>query len=74
MAQIGAVQTNLLQTNSNNLEVTIENLTKTESYIRDTDMASEMTAYTSSQILAQAGVSMLSQANSNAQNVLSLLR
>ncbi len=72
-AQIGALQTNMLDTNSNNLEVAIENLTLTESNIRDTDMASEMTKFTSSQILAQAGVSMLSQANSQAQNVLSLL-
>ncbi|MCC8167343.1 MAG: hypothetical protein LIQ31_14685 [Planctomycetes bacterium] len=72
-AQIGALQTNMLDTNSNNLEVAIENLTLTESNIRDTDMASEMTQFTSSQILAQAGVSMLSQANSQAQNVLSLL-
>ena len=73
-AQIGAVQANMLQTNENNLRVAIENITKTESTIRDTDMASEMTEFTKNQILSQAGVSMLSQANAQAQNVLALLQ
>jgi flagellin len=73
-ATIGAVQANMLQTNENNLRVAIENITKTESNIRDTDMASEMTEFTRDQILANAGVSMLTQANSQAQNVLQLLR
>jgi flagellin len=73
-AQIGAVQSNMLQTNENNLQVAIENITKTESNIRDTDMASEMTEYTTQQVLASAGISMLTQANTNAQNVLTLLR
>ncbi len=45
-AQIGAVQSNMLQTNENNLRVAVENITKTESAIRDTDMASEMTEFT----------------------------
>jgi flagellin-like hook-associated protein FlgL len=73
-ATIGAVQSNMLQTNENNLRVAIEHITKTESNIRDTDMASEMTEFTKNQILANAGVSMLTQANSQAQNVLQLLR
>ncbi len=72
-AQIGAVQANMLQTNENNLRVAIENITKTESNIRDTDMASEMTEFTKDQILTNAGVSMLGQANSQAQSVLALL-
>ena len=73
-AQIGAVQANMLQSNENNLRVAIENITKTESDIRDTDMASEMTEFTKNQVLASAGVSMLTQANTQAQNVLQLLR
>ncbi|MCC8191307.1 MAG: flagellin, partial [Planctomycetes bacterium] len=73
-AQIGALQANLLQTNANNLEVAIENITNTESAIRDTDMATEMTNYTAAQVLQNAGISMLAQANSQAQSVLSLLQ
>jgi flagellin-like hook-associated protein FlgL len=73
-ATIGAVQANMLQTNENNLRVAIENITKTESNIRDTDMASEMTEFTKSQVLAQAGISMVSQANAQSQSVLSLLQ
>ena len=52
----------------------VENLSASESRIRDTDMAEEMVSFTRSQILTQAGTSMLSQANQSAQNVLSLLR
>ena len=55
------------------MEVTSENITKTESYIRDTDMATESTEYTKNQILVQAGTSMLAQANTRPQNVISLL-
>ncbi|MFG2040142.1 flagellin [Dactylosporangium sp. NPDC048998] len=58
----------------NNLNVAVENLSASESRIRDTDMAQEMVAYTRSQILTQAGASMLAQANQSPQNVLSLLR
>ncbi|NIZ93479.1 flagellin, partial [Kineococcus rubinsiae] len=58
----------------NNINVTVENLTASESAIRDTDMASEMTKFTRSQILSQAGTAMLAQANQSQQNVLSLLR
>ncbi len=72
-AQIGAVQANMLTTNENNLRVAIENITKTESAIRDTDMASEMTEFTRNQILSNAGINMVAQANSMSQNVLALM-
>jgi len=72
-ATIGALQ-NRFEHTINNLSVSIENLTASESQIRDTDMAAEMTKFTKNQILTQAGTSMLSQANSASQNVLSLLR
>ncbi len=73
-ATIGAVQANMLQTNENNLRVAIENITKTESDIRDTDMAAQMTEFTKYQVLSNAGVSMLGQANAQAQSVLQLLQ
>ena len=57
-----------------NLSVTKENLSASESRIADTDMASEMTNFSKQQILMQAGTSMLAQANSAPQSVLSLLR
>ena len=58
----------------NNLNVAVENLSASESRIRDTDMAEEMMQFTRSQILQQAGTSMLAQANQVPQTVLSLLR
>jgi flagellin len=72
-AKLGATQ-NRLEHKINNLNVTVENLSASESRIRDTDMASEMVSFTRSQILSQAGTSMLSQANQSSQGVLSLLR
>ncbi|QLG38200.1 flagellin [Paenibacillus sp. E222] len=72
-AKIGAVQ-NRLEYTSNNLGTTIENLTASESRIRDTDMAKEMVTLSKNNILLQASQSMLSQANSAPQGVLSLLR
>ena len=69
----GAVQNRLEHTVSN-LGVAVENLSASESRIRDTDMASEMVNYTKAQILSQAGTAMLAQANQAPQNVLSLLR
>jgi flagellin len=57
-----------------NLQVTIENFSASESVIRDVDMAAEMTSFTKSQILEQAGVAMLAQANSSSQNILSLFK
>ncbi|MBK9102150.1 MAG: flagellin [Austwickia sp.] len=71
-AALGALQNRLSHT-IKNLSVAAENLTASESLIRDTDMAKEMTAFTGSQILQQAGVSMLGQANQSAQSVLKLL-
>jgi flagellin len=72
-ASLGAYQ-NRFDHTINNLNVAVENLSASESRIRDTDMAQEMVSYTRNQILTQAGTSMLSQANQSAQNVLSLLR
>ncbi|MDH4309196.1 MAG: flagellin [Acidimicrobiia bacterium] len=72
-SQLGATQ-NRLEHTVNNLSVALENLTASESRIRDTDMAMEMANFTRHQILGQAGVSMLAQANTLPQNVLSLLR
>jgi flagellin len=72
-ATLGAYQ-NRFEHTINNLNVSVENLSASESRIRDTDMAQEMVAFTRSQILTQAGTSMLSQANQASQNVLSLLR
>ena len=70
---LGAVQ-NRFESVINNLNVTVENLVASESRIRDTDMASEMTTFTRNQILSQAGTAMLAQANQVPQTVLSLLR
>jgi len=70
---LGAVQNRLEHTIAN-LSVAKENLAASESRIRDTDMAAEMTNFTRSNILQQAGTAMLSQANSQTQGVLQLLR
>ena len=72
-ATFGAVQNRLEHTIANLASYT-ENLTASESRIRDADMASEMVQFTKLQILQQAGTSMLSQANQAPQGVLTLLR
>ena len=72
-ATLGATQ-NRLEHKINNLNVAVENVSASESRIRDTDMASEMVNFTKSQILSQAGTAMLAQANSAPQGVLQLLR
>ncbi len=72
-ANLGATQ-NRLEHKINNLNVTVANLSSSESRIRDTDMAQEMMNMTRSQILSQAGTAMLAQANQAPQGVLSLLR
>jgi flagellin len=72
-AELGAYQ-NRFEHTINNLNVAVENLSASESRIRDTDMAQEMVAFTRSQILSQAGTAMLAQANQAPQSVLSLLR
>ena len=71
-SDLGAVQ-NRLEHTIKNLDNVVENTTAAESQIRDTDMATEMVRYSNNQILAQAGTSMLAQANQANQNVLSLL-
>ena len=71
--QLGAKQ-NRFESMINNLQVTTENLVASESRIRDTDMAAEMTNFTKNQILSQAGTAMLAQANQVPQSILSLLR
>jgi flagellin len=69
---LGAVQNRLEHTIAN-LDTTSENTSSAESRIRDTDMAKEMVNYSKNNILAQAGQSMLAQANQSTQGVLSLL-
>ncbi len=71
--QLGADQ-NRFQSTIANLQVTTENLSASESRIRDTDMAAEMVNFTRDQILLQAGTAMLAQANSAPQSVLKLLQ
>lgn len=72
-SMLGALQ-NRLEHTIRNLDVTSENLSASESRIRDTDMAKEMMEFTKSNILSQAGMSMLSQANQMPNNVLQLVR
>jgi flagellin-like hook-associated protein FlgL len=71
-ANLGALQ-NRFEHTINNLNVTVENLTASDSRIRDTDMAQEMTNFTRAQILTQAGTAMLAQANQAPQGILKLL-
>lgn len=72
-AGLGATQNRLEHTVAN-LGVAVENLTASESRIRDVDMAAEMVNYTRNSILSQAGTAMLAQANQVPQGILSLLR
>ena len=72
-AELGALQ-NRFEHTIKNINVSVENLSASESRIRDTDMASEMVSFTRAQILSQAGTAMLAQANQIPQGVLSLLR
>ena len=72
-SKLGAIQ-NRLEHTINNLDTTSENTSAAESRIRDTDMAEEMVNYSKNNILAQAGQSMLAQANQSNQGVLSLLQ
>jgi flagellin len=71
-SKLGAMQ-NRLEHTINNLGTAAENLTAAESRIRDVDMAAEMSEFTKNQILSQAGVAMLAQANQTPQAVLKLL-
>ena len=72
-SDLGAIQ-NRLEHTINNLDNIVENTTAAESAIRDTDIATEMVKYANNNILAQAGSSMLAQANQSNQGVLSLLQ
>ena len=71
-SKLGAIQ-NRLEHTTKNLDNIVENTTSAESQIRDTDMATEMVTYSNTNILTQAGMSMLAQANQANQSVLSLL-
>lgn len=72
--ELGSFQRNVLESNIRSLGIARENLSATESTIRDTDVAQEMTNFTKLQILQQSGLSVLAQANSSPQSVLALLR
>ncbi|MFW5653441.1 MAG: flagellin [Planctomycetota bacterium] len=70
---LGAIERNTLDTNIRSLQVSLENITASESKIRDTDFAIETSEMTRAQILVQSGTSVLATANSNSQTVLQLL-
>ncbi len=72
-ADLGAIQSRF-ESVTTNLQINSENLSAARSRIRDADFAAETAALTRSQILQQAGVAMLSQANASPQNVLALLQ
>ena len=72
-ANLGAIQ-NRMETASKGIAIAAENLTSAESIIRDEDMASAMVEYTRNQILQSSSIAMISQANTQSQNVLSLLK
>ena len=71
--KLGAYE-NRLESTENSLDITSENMTSAYSRIMDVDMAEEMTAYTTAQVLTQAGTSMLAQANERPSQVLQLLQ
>ncbi|MCS6776020.1 MAG: flagellin, partial [Chloroherpetonaceae bacterium] len=70
----GAFQRNTLESTVRYLGVGVENLSASESQIRDTNVAAEVVQLTKNQIIQQAGTSVLAQANSAPQQVLALLR
>lgn len=72
--RLGAFERNTLQTNMRSLQIGVENITASESLIRDADFAQETAALTRAQILTQAGTSVLATANASSQNVLALLQ
>ncbi|MCE2767691.1 MAG: hypothetical protein LW628_12375 [Fimbriimonadaceae bacterium] len=72
--RIGNFQRNVLETNNRSLASMRENLANSESSIRDLDVAQEMTSYTKFQVMQQAGMSILGQANQSGQAVMALLR
>ncbi|MCY2951861.1 MAG: flagellin [Planctomycetota bacterium] len=72
--RLGAFQKEIIDSNINSLSVALENVTASESAIRDADFASETAALTRAQILVQATTSVLAQANTSPQSVLALLQ
>lgn len=72
-SELGAYQ-NRMESTINSLDITSENMTAAYSRIMDVDMAEEMTQYTTSQVITQAGTSMLAQANERPSQVLQLLQ
>jgi len=72
--RLGAFEKNTLETNSDSLQVTLENVTASESTIEDADFAAETSNLTRAQVLVQAGTSVLATANNTPQNVLTLLQ
>src|SRR6185369_6610142 len=72
--RLGAFEKNTLDTNTNSLSVALENVTASQSKIRDADFAEETSNLTRAQILTQAGTSVLATANSTPQSVLTLLQ
>lgn len=71
--RLGAFERNMIDTNIRSLQVGLENITASESQVRDADFATETAALTRAQILAQAGTAVLATANVTSQNVLALL-
>ena len=72
-ARIGAYE-NRLEHTGNSIDITEENMTGAFSRLMDTDMAEEMTEYTNQQVLNQAGISILTQANQRPSEMLQLLQ
>lgn len=73
-SRLGAFQKNSLETNINSLSVALENITASESRIRDANMAEETTEFTKNQILVQSSTAILAQANLASQTILQLLQ
>ena len=71
---LGAFQSNTLESTANNLRATLENTVSAESVIRDTDFAAETANFTKSQVLMQVGTTVLQNANATSQLVLNLLK
>mgnify|MGYP006273291345 CR=1 FL=1 len=72
--RLGAFERNTLQTNVNSLQIALENVTASESQIRDADFAEETAAFTRAQLLSNVGTTVLATANQSASNVLQLLQ
>ncbi|WP_029231470.1 flagellin N-terminal helical domain-containing protein [Butyrivibrio sp. VCB2006] len=72
-SRLGSYQ-NRLEHTSNSIDITVENMTAAYSRIMDVDMAEEMTVYSTQQVLSQAGISMMAQANERPSQVLQLLQ